>query len=196
MLWTRNYNWDGADASYPIGAPPVVGMYNPEVTAAEIERHFTGVATMPADQLMKSAGARGGSAYACRAWFRVWCLAAIARSSSLGTPRQIRLLRSRAWSSPNTPCCHLSSTGAKLLGTTIRNSDNITNTPVGSSAAAVWRGFNSSLARRALEHAATWDCAAGVNSSVPLNWIAVGQGGDGWPQGNPCPPGRPAYNSQ
>lgn len=63
--------------------------------------------------------------------------------------------------------------GAKLLSKTLRDSDNITTTAPGSAAAMLWRGFNSSLARRALAHAAAWDCSVSTSTAEPLNWLAV-----------------------
>lgn len=59
MLYTNTLNWDGSDASYPVGEAPVIGLYNPEVAAGALERHYTGEVTMPADQLMTSE-AKGG----------------------------------------------------------------------------------------------------------------------------------------
>lgn len=55
MLWTGNPDWSGSDLSYPVDATALnIALYNPEVAAGALERHYSGEQSMTAADMLIS----------------------------------------------------------------------------------------------------------------------------------------------
>lgn len=63
--------------------------------------------------------------------------------------------------------------GASLVAAI--NGGKIDDKVAGTPSAALWRGFDSALARVAMDAAKAWDCSS-VDTSAPINQVAVSEG--------------------